>query len=198
MILTPKDQYEIGETVPITVRALDERREPLIVPELELTAVVTSISPDNNDERSDVLPVTDSQPLRIPLAPMVGREGYYQGRLIPASAGTVHLSVMLPSGVGDAPADRLLERDITVNPSLIEMRDTALNLEVMEQLASTTGGRYLEVDEAGELATLIPDCSQTMVSRERPKPLWDNGYVLLLLTTIVTVEWILRRKARLL
>lgn len=194
MILTPKDQFEIGETVPITVRALDERLEPLIAPELELTATP---SDDAAESETGASRSPDTQPLRIPLTPMVGREGYYQGRFIPSQAGMVHLSVTLPAA-GIVTADRLLERDITVNPSLIEMRETAMNRAALEQLAKATGGRYVEVDEIHELAEWIHDSSQTLVSRERPRPLWDNGYVLLFLTAVVSAEWILRRKARLL
>lgn len=189
MILTPKDQFDLGESVPLTVRALDEQFEPLIVPELELTATVTS------QGEPDAEP---PQPMRITLAPMVGREGYYQGRFIPSQAGTIHLSVTLPglsTGPGPSP---LLERDLTVNRPAIEMQNTAMNRAAMEQLALATGGRYFDVDEATQIADLIPDSSRTLVSRERPRPLWDNGYVLLLLTLIVTLEWALRRKARLL
>ncbi|RIK68340.1 MAG: hypothetical protein DCC65_03895 [Planctomycetota bacterium] len=189
MILTPKDQFDLGESVPVTVRALDERFDPLLVPELELVAASTSGSDDSGEPR---------QPLRVTLTPVVGREGYYQGRFIPLQAGTIHLSVTLPglpTGPGPSP---VLERDLTINRPAIEMRNTAMNRAALEQLALGSGGRYFDVDEAPRIAELIPDSSRTLVSRERPRPLWDNAYVLVLLAVIVTLEWALRRKARLL
>lgn len=185
-IMTPRDHFELGETVRITVRALDERFEPLMVPELELLARPTSAAAEEDAP----------EPARVGLVPVMGREGTYEGRFIPRRAGAMELSVTLPGAVpGRGP---VLEKSIRVTRSALEMRETAMNRAALEQLARASGGRYYEMDEAGEIAEAIPDASHTIVTRERPRPLWDNGYLLGLLVGLATVEWALRRKARLL
>lgn len=187
MILTPRDQFELGESVPVTVRALDARYEPLMSPELELSVTPTSRAPDAVD--------ATSSPIRVPLVPVVGREGYYEGRFTPVAAGAMLLSVRLTGGTGEVAR---IEKDILVQQAEIEMQHTAMNRAALEQLAAATSGRYFEIDEARAIADVIDDSSETVVTRERPMPLWDNGWVLAALVTVVTIEWILRRKARLL
>jgi hypothetical protein len=78
------------------------------------------------------------------------------------------------------------------------MRNTAMNRAALQQFAAGSGGKYFEIDETDKLAELIPDRSRTYVTRERPRMLWDNSYMLGALVTLVTVEWILRKKAKLL
>lgn len=185
MILTPRDQFDLGETVPVSVRALDTRYEPLIVPELEMIAQTSSSTADG----------APAVPAHITLAPVVGREGYYEGRFTPTSPGTVHLSMKLPDGSG---VSAMVDKDILIRRAEIEMQSTAMNRPALEQLAAATQGRYFDIDEAAGVADAIADCSQTLVTRERPRPLWDNGWVLAALVLVVTLEWILRRKARLL
>ena len=187
MVLTPRDQFDLGETVPITVRALNTRFEPLIVPELEMFAETTASSPDAPD--------APTSPTRITLAPVIGREGYYEGRFTPLTPGVLRMSMKLPDGGG---ALAMVEKELLIRRAEIEMQSTAMNRPALEQLASATQGRYFDIDEAAALADMIPDSSETFVTRERPRPLWDNGWVLGALVVVVTIEWILRRKARLL
>ena len=194
LIITPKEQYELGESVAISVRALDEAFNPMTAPELELDVERTSSS-NADSEWPD-----DDAPRVIALTPVPDREGYFQGRWAPAASGQYRLSLRLPATGTTRPAqeERPVQKEISVRPSDIEMRDTALNRRALQRLAEASGGKYFEIDEADRLAELIPDSSRSFVTRERPRPLWDNGYVLLAIVGILSIEWMLRKKAKLL
>ncbi|GJQ25776.1 MAG: hypothetical protein HBSAPP02_08080 [Phycisphaerae bacterium] len=195
-ILTERDEYEVGQTVPLTLRALDARYGPLIAPELELrveppSSAATAGEPASTSE-SDSLDPSHT----IHAVPIPGREGYYQARFTADRPGIYRVSFTSPGMDGAAPA--VLTRELPVVRPDLEMRATALNLAALQQLAAATGGRYLHVDEARALGELIPDAGRTQVTRERPRPLWDNATVFGILLALLTTEWILRRQARLL
>jgi hypothetical protein len=191
VIISPKDQYELGEAVEITVRALNESFNPLVVPELEL-AVTRNVGENEGGTRAE------AQPNR--LTPIPDREGYYQGRFVPDGPGTYRLQLKLPGRPTTQPAgeDPPTQKQIVVRPSDIEMQNTAMNRAALSRLAAMSGGKYFDIDETDRLAGMIPDGSRTYVTRERPRPLWDNSYVLILLVGVLTIEWILRKKAKLL
>ena len=92
----------------------------------------------------------------------------------------------------------LIEKDIVVSEPDLEMQRPAMQRAALTRFADATGGRYFDVHEAHEIPALIGDRSRTFVIRERPRALWDNRYVLMALVGLLTVEWILRKKARLL
>ncbi|HUN81872.1 MAG TPA: vWA domain-containing protein [Phycisphaerae bacterium] len=181
-IQTAKDQFQIGESVVVTVTALDEKFAPILAPQLDLSVTAPAQVADQGEPVQTIV-----------LAPMPGREGSYQGRFIPGRAGTWQLSLKLP---GQSVVSS--QRDLAVTESDLEMRNTPLNKATLRQFAEASGGRYFDMDDAGKLPELIPDRSRTYVVRERPRMLWDNGYLLTALVALVSVEWILRKKAKLL
>ncbi|MEK6644059.1 MAG: hypothetical protein AABZ08_09130 [Planctomycetota bacterium] len=183
LIQTPKDQYELGESVAVTVRALDEQFNPMLLPQIDL--IVESASTPDSTEPS----------LRtVTLTPIPSRDGYYQGRFTAERPGTTRLSVRLPGTDPQSTGTR----DIAVIQPDLEMQNTAMNREALRQFALATTGAYFDIDEAQRLPNLILDRSRTYVTRERPRPLWDNQYVLVALVALLTVEWILRKKGKLL
>ncbi len=193
LILTDKDRFEFGESVAITVRALDEQFNPLLLPQLEMKA---AFAPDHPEAEGDAAPQEGS----ITLTPVAGREGYYQARFVPEQYGTVNLTLALPRlDTALAPAaGAVIQKQISVRRSEIEMRNTAMNRAALQDLAARTHGRYYEIDEADKIAEAIPDCSRTYVARQRPRALWDNAYCFVAVVALLTLEWILRKKAKLL
>lgn len=195
-VTTPKQQYDLGESVVITARALDEGFNPLQLPALELKAIPASkrVEGDTVDTSSDSPP---EEYTNVSLMPIPGREGFYQGRFVPRRTGAYHLRMELAAGLTGR---TLIEREILVTQPDIELRHPAMQRSRLQQLVTEAGeGQYCDVDEAMGLAGLIPDRSRTPPPiRERPRPLWDNRYVLMALVGFLTVEWILRKKAKLL
>lgn len=181
-IQTVKDQFQVGESVVVTVTALDEKFAPVVAPQLDL-----------NLQAPSQVGEPPPSPQGVQLTPVQGREGTYQARFIPERAGTWQLSLKLPGSSGVSS-----QRDLAVTESDLEMRNTPLNKAAMKQFAEASGGKYFDIDDAAKAAELIPDRSRTYVVRERPRMLWDNGYLLAALVALVSLEWILRKKAKLL
>jgi hypothetical protein len=184
-ILTQNDQYSLGDSINVTIRALDERFEPLSVAELELQAEQGGTEQEKVSRKITATPIT-------------GREGFYQARLPADHVGILRLSVDLPGHEVKSTQPPRLTREITIAQSDIEMRNTAMNRAALQQLATVSGGRYFEMDETGKISELIQDASRTIITRERPVALWDNWKVFTLLLVVLSAEWILRKKARLL
>ncbi|MFQ5430785.1 MAG: hypothetical protein ACE5E1_10790 [Phycisphaerae bacterium] len=188
-ILTPKDEYEVGETIVAMVRALDERFEPLLMPQLEMV-----LSSANGGDTTPSRTVT--------LTPIPGRAGYYEGRFTPARVGTLRLRLSLPGAPARDDADRSKEvtKEIVVSQPDLELRSISMDRAGLRALAEAAGGnsRYLDIDQADRLPTLIEDQSRTFTVRGRPRPLWNHPSVFIVLISLLTIEWILRNKARLL
>lgn len=178
VIMTDQDQFNAGDTVVVTLRALDERFEPVTVPSIDLEVVQS-----------------DEAPRTVVLTATPGREGFYQGRFVVDRVGPVRISATLPGGAG-APA--AVQRDLVVRPADLELRRPVMRRDLLRRLAESSGGRYFEIDEASAAPDLIEDRGESSVIRERPRPLWDNGYVFALLILLVTAEWIGRKRAKLL
>ncbi len=70
---------------------------------------------------------------------------------------------------------------------------TEQNRELLEHLASQTGGQYWKPADLGKLATNIP-FSEAGVTMRQTKDLWDLPLVFLILIALRFSEWWLRRR----
>jgi hypothetical protein len=70
---------------------------------------------------------------------------------------------------------------------------TEQNRELLEQLASQTGGKYWRPDELSKLPSEIPYSAAGITMRET-KALWDMPIIFLLVILLRFSEWFLRRK----
>lgn len=177
-LATERERYELGESIVVTLRALNERYEPLVAEQCELV-VESSEHPQR----------------RVPLTPVPGRDGHFQGRFIADRSGGLRLSVTLPEARGDAAP---IVHELVVEQPDIELRQPAMRRDNLQRLAELAGGKYLDMDEAAAIPDAIADCSESVILRERPLPLWDNGWVFAGIVGLLTLEWIMRKRARLL
>ncbi len=96
LIQTNKVQVENGESIVVTVRALDEKYAPLYAPQLEMT--VTPLSAAGQ-------PISAEPAKSVVLLPMAGRDGYYQGRFIAERVGMARLTLKMACGEPGAQKD---------------------------------------------------------------------------------------------
>lgn len=180
---TDKDLYETGDTVVVSARLLDERYQPLMLPEARLK--VLARGSDENDAAATLQEVM--------LAPKPGTEGQYEGRIQVRSTGAYRLVIDRRDDL------QPIEREIFVEASNLEMRATQMRRAELQGLAKQVGGdsRYFDVDEAAQIPKLITDASRTTRFRGRAQPMWDNSYVLAVLIGLLCIEWALRKVARL-
>lgn len=179
MLQIENDQVSLGEAVSVTARLLNERFEPIQRDEVTATFQI-------EDERG-----------QFTLATRRDRPGWFEGRFVPDRTGAYRVSVRLP-GL-DASGDGEVSREVRVSrPNVEVLRPQMDRGELVALAEGSAGGRYFELDELAELAELIPDLHEEVPIRSRPTTLWDNGWMLMWLVGLLSLEWFLRKWNRLL
>jgi uncharacterized membrane protein len=74
-----------------------------------------------------------------------------------------------------------------------EHRDHAINLSVLENLATQTGGKIYTLNDLPALAKELPKL-EAPVMHNWNTPLWHNPWVLALIIFLLAAEWFIRRK----
>lgn len=74
-----------------------------------------------------------------------------------------------------------------------EFADPRLNEEVLRRIAAATGGRYLTPDQAGTVRALLRTRAPRQ-TRGAVRDLWHSAWSFGLLVTLVSTEWVLRRR----
>ena len=109
-------------------------------------------------------------------------------------------------------ADRPGRFTLKVNEPLLEFLELSAPAEVRDpaqelaraatdhprliQLANDTGGAVIPLDNLAQLETLVADLSRE-VSNETRKPLTNTMLALVLILSLLTLEWVLRRVVKL-
>jgi hypothetical protein len=179
LIQMERDTYSIGEPVTVEARLLDTRHLPML---------------DEQVQAAIRLEHGSARPLN--LLAQANRPGWYRGHFIPAETGTHVVEIDLPGSEGVAPAH--IRGEVRVGQPDLEFRQPQLDRQALQTLAAESGGRYLDIDEIDELASLIPSRTTTLVLTGQPQTLWDGWWTLALLVGLLGVEWAVRKRARLL
>jgi hypothetical protein len=179
MLLTEADQYSLGEAVTVTARLLDSQYKPL---RRDQVLARYSVESDKGD---------------FILTSRRDRPGWFEGRFVPDRTGSYRISLnMVQPGSGELTE---IAREIRVaRPNIEILRPQMDRAELITLAEQSHGGRYFEVDEASELPDLIPDLHEEIPIRSRPRTLWDHWATLVLLLTLLSVEWGVRKWNRLL
>jgi hypothetical protein len=85
------------------------------------------------------------------------------------------------------------EEAFTVAPSGPELLQPAPRPDILQAIASATGGKTID---AGDRLDALPwrDPERVEVGQRKSRPLWDRWGVLVALCAVVGVEWTLRRR----
>lgn len=116
--------------------------------------------------------------------------GVWEGTWEASVAGTLTLAVASDAFSGETEPPSC---SIEVQSIDLERREPSADRQMLARIAEQTGGRaFWSTDDLSELAKLIPDRSiQTPADIETP--LWDTRLIVLVLTSLLATEWILRR-----
>jgi len=121
-------------------------------------------------------------------SPVQGLPGQFRTRLNLPEAGEYLLEVTCPVVPGETGRARVLA-EIPYR----EYENLSLNRTMLEDLATSTGGEYLEAESAGSLARLIEDKSFfTVLQQERE--IWNSIWLLLIFVMLISAEWIIRKR----
>ena len=129
----------------------------------------------------------------IDLTPAENTPGQYQTEWTAEKPGT-YLAEVIAESPGNQAQD--LGRDVLTfqrDDGVAENFHTEQNRQLLEQLASDTGGRYWKPSELKSLPGDI-SYSEAGISVRSTKELWDMPIVFVLLLGLGISEWLLRRK----
>jgi hypothetical protein len=177
-VQTNRERYEIGEKVEITARLFDATYSPLSLPKIDATLQTPGDSPET-----------------VPLIPIANQPGGYEATVLAKKTGVHSLKINLPASDAES---GVVEAQFTVKLPSVETNQVWLNKPLLTDLASLSGGQYFEVNQLGQLAAAVPDKTETVEVRSKPDPLWDVRGMLIALVGLLCVEWLVRKRNKLL
>ena len=173
LIITPAEPTP-GEAAQVTLRVFDQRRIDAMPERIRVR--VTSLA-------------DRSEPTEIELR---GTGDTRSGVWVPARAGNFEVR---PVGL-DAEMSTIAQRARVYHRS-DERRQLDSDHELLASISASTGGWVALPDAFGQIPDQLPNRARTIVSPPRRASLWDRPIVLIVLVTLLTVEWIGRRTLRL-
>ena len=177
MFVLDSREFDLGQTIPVRVRVLNEQFQPLTSPSF---------------------PVDVYDAVGRPLTPSLVltqdrfRPAEYTGEFRADLAGRYRLEMEVP-GLKDR-----LKEELQIRLPEREFAEMTQNVAVLTALADQTGGRYLTLATAEtEIPALLPDKGERIVVDQRIDEVWDRGWILGLLVGLLGVEWLSRKLLKL-
>lgn len=167
--------YTQGESPTLRVRFFDERFVPAAT-----ERVVVTLERRNGERRS------------VSLAKSAGQSTVFEGQAALLPLGTYHAWITDPSFREAPPAT-----DFRVETGSEELLRRNLDRREMEQAAALSRGVFCTLEDAADLPSRIPPGHPVALSSRERVPLWNRWEILLLFAGLLTAEWILRKRARL-
>ena len=166
----------IGDKLILTAIVKDENLKELTADKV----VVHGKSPKGEDFTAELTRLHD-------------RPGNYEGNFYPPAQGdyTVWLRDDLQ------PDARQSEVSFKVEKPQLEFENPRMDEELMQNVAKAggDGGSYFPIDQIREVPPKIQPLEER-VPRETPMNLWDNWTIFTLFTVLITMEWLLRKRGR--
>ena len=173
-----RDRYEVGERITVTSRLQDAAYNPLIAPKAEATLQVGSENPET-----------------VVLMPVSNQPGTFEATLTAKRTG--RHSLRIRTAAAEAEGSTIETSFDVVLPS-VETNQVWLDKPLLKELAETSGGKYFDIDQLDQLAAAVPDKTRQIEVREKPDPLWDVRGMMFLLVGLLGVEWLVRKRYKLL
>jgi hypothetical protein len=174
-----KQTYSLGDQVLITAQLKDRKFEPLAVPKV-----------------SALLRTPKGETVQLELALRKDQPGFYEGRYYPDRLGQFKLEYR--DREAEHPEQPQAEIGFKVEDPQVEMEEPRMNEELLRQIASASaGGKYFSIDQLAQIPELLTPRTE-IIRREKEFSLWDRWPVLFLFVLLITAEWILRKRGRML
>ncbi len=179
--------YYLGDSVTLTAKLKNPSAEPL-----DWKQVPIEIQINGEDPTEHIMtPVPNSSEAGVyELSLPARRSGVYRA--------TVRMRDNLTQGVAN------VETLFEVKVPDAETIDKRLRRDKLEKLAQDSGGSYRDIysiDEKSEIDAwldTIKDKSRPIEAQSKPIPIWDHSMILIILVTLLGVEWAFRKGFKLL
>lgn len=116
----------------------------------------------------------------------------YEGQLARLAEGTYHGWVSQPA-FNEAPPSV----DFRVEVPQRELLRRGMDKADLQQAATVTHGRLYSLDDIERLPSEIPRGTPVPLETDEPIPLWNRWELLVLVTSLLTAEWLLRKRWKL-
>ncbi|HVC94903.1 MAG TPA: hypothetical protein VND64_14505 [Pirellulales bacterium] len=181
IVRTDRPIYQTGERVLLSIEAYDENFEPLATDREEFRAVSAEwVVPGRTPagDRARLLSIAAARP------------GVFEATLVVEAAGEHRIHVK------DPVTGEYVEINIQVASTSPERRSVVRNVELQEDLATSTGGKSYDLVSAGEMVDDLrpparPDTRLEVV------PLWNSWPVFFAVVGLMLFEWWGRRRCNL-
>ncbi|HUG94318.1 MAG TPA: hypothetical protein VML55_26040 [Planctomycetaceae bacterium] len=170
-----KEYYQRGESVRLRLEFLDARLVPLDRDGVEVLV-----------ERRG----SSQQTVRLTQLPHARH--VFEGQLSRVSEGTYHALAIRPA-FSDAPPSE----DFIVESRSRELLKTSLDRADLVRGARATHGQFYTLAEAARLPGDVPAGRPVPLESRDPIPLWNRWEFLLVFAGLLTAEWLLRKRSRL-
>ena len=167
--------YRTGESVTIRVRFADEK-----------------LAPAASHGVTVVVEKADGNQTRVVLSRIPEASSVFEGLIGQLTEGRYHAWVATPS-LSKAPA----AEDFEVRSSERETRILRTDLAELNQAATLTGGKVYQLAGVEGLASEIPPGLPVPLETDEPISLWNHWLTLCLFAGLMSLEWILRKRWRL-
>ncbi len=175
-IITDRTTYPLDDAVRITVDVLDRDYNPAREDVQKLTLELPGTRPGTRETVDLIVPAAPAEP------------GTYRKTIVPTRPGDYRLSAET-----DDPDDERPEKLFHVVQSTLEGRNLLLDESQLRELAQASyGGTYLRLWELPALEVKPIDREVNVGSKERQ--LWDNWWSLMIAVTLLSAEWLLRKR----
>jgi len=169
----PKTEYTLKEPVVIEVTAMDKNFA------LTNKAKIRAVVIDETGNRKE-----------LTLEQVLGKDGLYTARFIPNRNGDYTVTATGTLAGEDLGKQQAL---FEVKPSFAEFSDAALNMPLLSNLASMTGGNYYPIAEAPQLVNQI-SLVESATSEITDVDIWDLPLIFGLILLFLGLEWFLRKR----
>lgn len=177
-LLLDQHNFSLGATVPIRASVLDPQFKELVAPHVDVEIY---------DPRGKRM---------IPALRMLAdksRPGQFTGSFPANLEGRYRLELPIPDST-----DQVVDFIQVEMPDLEFVKQEQDAAQLQRLATEELGGKYLTLAEAERnLPDLLPDRGTKKVQYDVPQPLWDRQWVLYLLVTLLSVEWLTRKLLKL-
>ncbi len=176
-LLLERSQYLLGQTVRVRAQVLDAQFEPL-----SANSVVADVFDSNG--RPMTPPLTMQQD--------ASRAGQFVGSFRVSTPGVWRLELPIPQS-----AERLVEK-VEVGLPNLETDNARQNAQLLRLIGEVTSGAYFPIAEAAAgIPSRLPDMGEEFQIDQQLRTLWDREWLMYLLITLLSVEWLTRKLLKL-
>ncbi len=193
-IFTDKDNYFVGETAEITITALDEKFEPLTDARLE--GVHIEFGDDPTTATSMRL---EGENAPKSLADQDGQQGTYRLLLPLKKKGLVRVWIDRSTSGGERAtkerAEKRFEVSYRTREDILKIPDHDTLLDIVKATNPKLGEPKVHaLHEIGEAVEGMQARPRERVLDRRERTQWDKTWVLLLITGLLALEWMIRKR----